>query len=77
MIAVLKSKGVRNVIAVHGDILDNDFRVERDSSSDFDLIYASSVCSFLPDYESAIIALARLLKRGGYFVQLDWKRFDR
>ena len=76
MIEVLKSKDVRNVTAVHGDILDDGLRFERSLLSDFDLIYASSVCGFLPDYENAVISLTRLLKRGGNFVQWDWQASD-
>ncbi|WP_339744661.1 class I SAM-dependent methyltransferase [uncultured Maricaulis sp.] len=73
MIAVLNGKNLGNVTAVHGDILDKDFRIDGDWFSNFDLIYASSVCSFLPDYEHAVPALARLLRRGGHFVQWDWQ----
>lgn len=76
MIAVLKNKDVRNVTAVHSDILADDFQFEGNLLSDFDLIYASSVCSFLPDYENAVMALTRLLKRGGHFVQWDWQASD-
>jgi predicted TPR repeat methyltransferase len=61
MIAVLENKRILNVIAVHGDILATDHRCEVDLQSGFDLIYASSVCGFLPDYEGAVLALARLL----------------
>jgi len=38
----------------------------------FDLIVASSVCSFLPDYESMLTLLAKSLNAGGHFVQWDW-----
>jgi SAM-dependent methyltransferase len=72
MIAVLQGKGIRNITAIHGDILDHDFPVDARVFSDFDLIYASSVCSFLPDYPNAVAALARMLRPGGHFVQWDW-----
>ena len=76
MIAVLNGKSLRNVVAVHGDILDDGFRFEGNLLPHFDLIYASSVCSFLPDYENAITALTHLLKPGGHFVQWDWQASD-
>jgi 2-polyprenyl-3-methyl-5-hydroxy-6-metoxy-1,4-benzoquinol methylase len=38
----------------------------------FDMIVASSVCSFLPDYETTLGDLSSLLKPGGYFIQWDW-----
>jgi predicted TPR repeat methyltransferase len=76
MIAVLENRHIPNVIAVHGDILATDHRCEVDLQSGFDLIYASSVCGFLPDYEGAVLALARLLRSGGRFIQWDWRASD-
>lgn len=38
----------------------------------FDLIVASSVCSFLSDYEGTLDDLASVISGGGYFVQWDW-----
>ncbi|MDA0367290.1 MAG: class I SAM-dependent methyltransferase [Proteobacteria bacterium] len=71
MIAVLKRKTLDKVTALCGDILDDGFRLGVGPSG-FDLIYASSVCSFLPDFEGTVVSLARLLKPGGHFVQWDW-----
>jgi predicted TPR repeat methyltransferase len=76
MIAVVENRHIPNVIAVHGDILATDHRCEVDLQSGFDLIYASSVCGFLPDYEGAVLALARLLRSGGRFIQWDWRASD-
>jgi len=76
MIAVLENKHIPNVIAVHGDILAADQTCEVDLQSGFDLVYASSVCGFLPDYEGTVLALARLLRRGGRFIQWDWRVSD-
>jgi predicted TPR repeat methyltransferase len=76
MIAALENMHIPNVIAVHGDILATDHRCEADLQSGFDLIYASSVCGFLPDYEGAVLALTRLLRVGGHFLQWDWRASD-
>ena len=73
MIAVLTKKEIPNVTAIHADILDNHFQHEGNCFSDFDLVYASSVCSFLPNYVSAVDVLTRMLKKGGHFVQWDWQ----
>lgn len=76
MIAVLENKKISNVVAVHGDILASDSKCEVDLGAGFDIIYASSVCGFLPDYEGAVLALARLLRPGGHFIQWDWRASD-
>ena len=41
-------------------------------SDKFDLVVASSVCSFLPDYDSTLRDLSSALKPGGLFAQWDW-----
>ena len=76
MIAVLRNKNIPNVNAVHGDILATDYQDAAGLDSGFDLIYASSVCGFLPDYSNAVQALARLLKPDGHFIQWDWRASD-
>ncbi len=42
----------------------------------FDRVTASSVCSFLPDYEGTLARLKKLLKPGGLLVQWDWLAED-
>lgn len=73
MVSVLDSKRIPKVTAIHCDILENEFLVEDVLRSGFDLIYASSVCGFLPDYERAVLALARHVRVGGHFIQWDWQ----
>ena len=73
MIAVLKDKYLGNVRAIHADILVGDVPIAADWLADFDLICASSVCGFLPDYIGAVTTLTGLLKKGGQFVQWDWQ----
>ncbi len=38
----------------------------------FDLIVASSVCGFLPDFSAELSRLSSTLRPGGLFVQWDW-----
>ena len=49
-----------------------EIREQPELSDKFDLMVASSVCSFLPDYESSLRNLSSALKPGGLFVQWDW-----
>lgn len=76
MIVVLQEKQLHNVRAVHGDILAGDVPEVENGFSGFDLICASSVCAFLPDYSGAVAVLAGLLNKGGHFVQWDWQASD-
>ncbi|MGJ5620655.1 class I SAM-dependent DNA methyltransferase [Sulfitobacter sp. MF3-043] len=76
MIAVLDAKGIANVVAMHGNVLDADFQRAHAWQSSFDLIYASSVCGFLSDYEGAVKSLVGLLKPSGTFIQWDWQATD-
>ena len=76
MIAVLEKKNIPNVIAVHDDILAANHERNSDWQPGFDLIYASSVCGFLPDYEGTVLAFAQLLRAGGQFIQWDWQAED-
>ena len=39
----------------------------------FDIIVASSVCAFLPDYPATLRRLASMLAPGGLFIQFDWE----
>lgn len=42
-------------------------------SEPFDIVVCSSVCAFLDDYPGSVALLARLLRKGGLFVQWDWE----
>ena len=76
MIAVLQNKiidkGIENINSLQSAF---DFAATEQHSDlvgKFDLIVASSVCNFLPDYEAGLRWLCSLAKPGGYFVQWDW-----
>jgi len=71
MIRVLKNKKLS--IGLIDEALTSDL-VEPNPllSSKFDLIVASSVCAFLPNYQQTLKLLTSLLHHKGKFVQWDW-----
>lgn len=76
MIKLLDKKQLNNVSTISGfltqDLVDNHPLL----TNKFDLIVASSVCGFLPDYESTLRLLKSLLRSGGLFIQWDWLSND-
>ena len=76
MIAVLKNKQLRNVATLCAELSAETIEANDLLHSKFDLIVASSVCAFLPDYESTLQLLKTLLKSNGLFVQWDWLKTD-
>lgn len=74
MIAVLDGKltGAANVKAISG-LLGPGLRAAHPVlQQPFDLIVASSVCTFLPDFGEQLKFMAQLLRPGGLFVHWDW-----
>ncbi len=72
MLEALRAKAIPNVTVVCADLDDPAVREEAAWLADLDLIVASSVCGFLPDYEGTVRNLCRALREGGHFVQWDW-----
>lgn len=68
MLDVLRTKGERGGWT-NVRVLD-----ELPTVASYDLIVASSVCSFLDDYPGAVRRLASLLSAGGTFIQWDWEQ---
>lgn len=77
MIDVLRKKELSNVTAVCTDISEHAVHSSIPWFSDFDLIVASSVCGFLPNYELTVGVLSQTLCSQGYFVQWDWLSSNR
>jgi len=63
---------LKNITVTCADILDPSAPIHQQSLNRFDLIVASSVCSFLDDYPLALTRLSSFLKPGGIWVQWDW-----
>jgi predicted TPR repeat methyltransferase len=72
MLDVLRNKQLDNVEVYCANIDDAAVRSAASWLAEFDLIVASSVCAFLPNYASTVGALARALNPGSFFVQWDW-----
>lgn len=76
MIKQLDNKALKNVSSISDYLTEELIRNNPELENKFDLIVASSVCSFLPDYEATLRLLTSLLKDGGVFVQWDWLSND-
>lgn len=72
MVKFLAQKNLHNVSTI-SEFLTPELIVNNALlSKQFDLIVASSVCGFLPDYEQTVSLLKSLLVSGGTFIQWDW-----
>lgn len=76
MIKLLEEKELDNVSTISDFLCDELINNHPLLDQKFDLIVASSVCSFLPDYESSLGQLKSLLTSGGLFIQFDWLAQD-
>lgn len=76
MIRVLNEKFAetkhRNVITIAGSLTERLRERHPDLRRSFDLIVASSVCTFLPDFSEQLTLLAKMIRPGGLFVHWDW-----
>lgn len=76
MIGVLRNKlaslGIGNVAVSAVPIDARSIKENPELLAAFDLVVASSVCSFLHDYESSLLDISSMMKPGAYFVQWDW-----
>jgi len=76
MIELLNEKSLDNVRTITNVL--NEVLIQNDPklNKKFDLIVASSVCSFLPNYEETLFLLKSLLNKDGIFMQWDWLAKD-
>jgi len=76
MIDVLDKKiansGTGNITSLATTIDSDSIAAHPDVLSQFDLVVASSVCSFLPDFEATLCDIATIMNPGGIFVHWDW-----
>jgi predicted TPR repeat methyltransferase len=72
MILKLNDKKLPNVTTISKPISESVIRENAPLQIKFDLIVASSVFGFMPEYESILFLLRSLLVPGGILVQWDW-----
>jgi len=72
MISVLKNKNLNNVSTITTELSKNTIENNDLLKTKFDLIVASSVFAFLPNYEKTLSLLKTLLSPGGRIIQWDW-----
>lgn len=72
MSAILKAKEITGLTVVTNILTGNLITKVPVLQEPFDLIVASSVCGFLPNYRETLELLSSLLKPQGLFIQWDW-----
>lgn len=72
MISVLNAKNLSNVTTICEELSQNLVKENNLFVEKFDLVLASSVCGFLPDFEKTLELIHSLLKPNGIFIQWDW-----
>ncbi|WP_027709283.1 class I SAM-dependent DNA methyltransferase [Zooshikella ganghwensis] len=76
MIEILRQKNLPNVVTLSTLLTESTLEEEKSLHSPFDLIVASSVFGFLPNYTDTLALLATLLKPSGFLIQWDWLKTD-
>ncbi|ATD01495.1 class I SAM-dependent DNA methyltransferase [Pseudoalteromonas spongiae] len=74
MIDVLNAKSLTNVRTLCCELSEHEIKNNPLLTEGFDLIIASSVCAFVPNYQQLLTLFKRLLNQSGTFVQWDWQR---
>lgn len=72
MITVLKKKKLPRIDAIEALLTRDLIQTNTSMANKFDLIVASSVCGFLPNYKQTLKLLKSTLSTNGLFVQWDW-----
>ena len=72
MMAVLQAKNLPNVTPVFCSLPSLLNKNNSEYQSRFDLVVASSVCAFVPDYGEVLEQIKTILKPGGQLIQWDW-----
>lgn len=76
MLDVLNSKKLPNVVSLSESLTVQTIKENAVFSTKFDVIVASSVFSFLPEYVSTLKLLKSLLVPDGLLLQWDWLSLD-
>ena len=76
MLSVLNNKKLSNVTTISKELSEDLLKENSLFAQKFDLVVASSVCAFLPDFEKTLVLIQSLLKTDGVFIQWDWLSTD-
>lgn len=76
MTLALKQKRIAGVTVITDLLTPNLINNTPELQKHFDLIVASSVCSFLPNYKEIINLISTMLNPRGIFVQWDWLKVN-
>lgn len=77
MIEVLENKKLVNVKCINAELTQHTINEYPELMEKFDLVVASSVCAFLPNFTEVLAIIKTLLKPKGLFVQWDWLRTEK
>lgn len=72
MISILDSKNLPNVKTISEPLSGTSIAQYQLSKGKFDLVVASSVFGFIPEYQNILMLMKRLLAPGGMIIQWDW-----
>ena len=72
MVSILENKNIPNVTTISKPISESLIKENSLLHNKFDLIVASSVFSFLPEFEETLVMLKSLLVPSGLLIQWDW-----
>ncbi|MBU2711640.1 class I SAM-dependent DNA methyltransferase [Zooshikella harenae] len=72
MIKILQSKNLPNVNSFTTLLTESTQEEHKSLHTSFDLIVASSVFGFLPNYAETLQLLAKMLKPNAFLIQWDW-----
>jgi len=72
MVSILNNKNLHNVTTFSEPLSEDFINKNTSLQNKFNLIVASSVFGFIPEYESILILLKLLLAPDGILVQWDW-----
>lgn len=72
MVSILNSKNLPNVTTLSESLSEDTINKNSSLQNKFNLIVASSVLGFIPEYESTLVLLKSLLASNGILIQWDW-----
>lgn len=73
MIKILEDKDISNITTLNYELSQDAIKKHPILQSKYDLILASSVCAFIPNFEDTLKTIKSLLTPDGLFIQWDWQ----